>query len=285
MSLDTMTLQCFLAAASTGSFTKAADKVARSQSAVSQQIAKLESLLGKPLFSRGKTLLLTSEGEVFEGYARKILSLHMEAIDRFNEPELEGEVRFGLPENFATVFLADVLVEFTRIHPRILLYIECDLTMNLYERFKKAEFDLVLVKMCKPEDFPNGHDVWSEKLQWVGNKQLIASLGDRTKPIPLVLSPQPCVYRSRAIKSLEEALIKWQIVFTSPSYSGTIAAVKAGLGLTVLPKNMIPKPLEVIDHDYLPSLSDTHISLLKHNNHNPAVLSFEEFVLKKLRAV
>lgn len=285
MSLDTMTLQCFLAVASTGSFTKAADKVARSQSAVSQQIAKLEILLGKPLFTRGKSLMLTNEGEVFEGYARKILSLHLEAIDRFNEPELEGEVRFGLPENFATVFLADVLVEFTRIHPRIHLHIECDLTMNLYERFKNGEFDLVLVKMSTPEDFPNGYDVWSEKLQWVGNKQLIATLDDPTKPIPLVLSPQPCVYRSRAIKSLEEAMLKWQIVFTSPSYSGTIAAVKAGLGLTVLPKNMIPKPLEVVDMDFLPTLSDTHISLFKHNDVYPAVLSFEEFVLKKLRSV
>lgn len=156
MSIDTITLQCFIAVAETGSFTKAAERVGRTQSAISQQMTKLENLLGKSLLLRGKTFALTPEGEIFLGYARQIFALHREAMDRFKEPELEGEVRFGLPENFATVYLSEVLAEFSRIHPRILLNIECDLTLNLFERFKKKQFDLVLVKMNRPEDFPNG---------------------------------------------------------------------------------------------------------------------------------
>lgn len=283
MNLDTLTLKCFLAVASTGSFTKAADRIGRTQSAVSQQVAKLEDLIGKPLFYRGKNLLLTNEGEIFQEYARKILALHLEAIERFKSPALEGQVRFGLPEDFATLFLADVLADFVHIHPHILLNIECDLTLNLFERFKKNEFDMVLVKMSRPEDFPNGLDVWFEKLEWVGNKNLRPAFFDNQKPIPLVLSPQPCVYRSRAISALENAAIKWQLVFSSTSYTGTIAAVKAGLGITVLPKTMIPHHLQALDDDTLPPLSDTHISLLKHNKNNLAVASFEEFILKKLK--
>jgi DNA-binding transcriptional LysR family regulator len=283
MALDTATLQCFLAVASTGSFTKAAQRIGRTQSAVSQQIAKLEDLLGKPLILRGKTLCLTNEGQVFEEYARKILAMHLEAIDRFKTPDLEGQIRFGLPEDFATLFLADVLVDFVRIHPRIFLNIECDLTLNLFERFKRNEFDMVLVKMSRPEDFPNGIDVWSEKLEWVGDTTLIPTLFDNQKPLPLILSPQPCVYRSRAIKALEDADIKWQLVFSSPSYNGTIAAVKAGLGVTILPKIMIPDQLQILNNSILPSLSDTHVSLLKHNKNNIAIASFEEFVLKKLK--
>jgi len=279
MSLDSITLQCFIAVAETGSFTQAGERVARTQSAVSQQIARLERLLDAPLLKRGRSLALTAEGEVFLGYARRIFALQREAMDRFKEPELEGEVRFGLPEDFASVFLSDVLADFARIHPRILLNVECDLTLNLLERFKRQAFDLVLVKVSRPEDFPNGLDVWSEPLVWVGDAGVVES----GKPVPLVLSPQPCVYRAGAIDALEASGRRWRLSFSSPSYAGTIAAVSAGLGVTVLPRNMIPAECTIIDGGELPALSATHVSLLKHDDRNPAVLSLERFVMQKLR--
>ncbi|MCB1149618.1 MAG: LysR family transcriptional regulator [Chlamydiia bacterium] len=280
MSFDALTLECFLAVTETGSFTRAAEKVSRTQSAVSQQITKLETQIGKPLFIRGRHLLLTPEGEILLTYARKIIKLNREAMDRFQQPELQGEVRFGLPEDFASVFLSEVLTEYASLHPRILLHIECDLTLNLFERFKRKEFDLVLVKMNRPEDFPNGIDVWSEALVWVGRKELF-ELEDQ--PLPLVVSPQPCVYRARAIHSLEKANKKWRIVFSSHSYAGTVAAVKAGMGVTVLPRNMVPEGLQILQKKGVPNLEDTHISLLKHDDHNLAVNSFETFVIEKLQ--
>jgi len=277
MNIDTFTLQCFLAAAETGSFTKAAERVERTQSAISQRLAKLEQMLGKPLLVRGKTFSLTPEGEIFLGYARQIFALHREVLDRFKQPELEGEVRFGLPENFASVFLFEVLADFSRLHPRILLTIECDLTLNLFDRFKQKEFDVVLVKMNCPEDFPHGLDVWSEPLKWVGDPSLI----DPAKPVPLVLSPQPCVYRAAALRALENASRTWRLVFSSPSYAGTVAAVKAGMGITVMPATMIPEALATIDSKFLPIMNDTHVSLLKHQADNRAINALAGFVLKK----
>ncbi len=278
MNLDTITLHCFIAVAETASFTKAAERVGRTQSAISQQINKLENMLNTSLFVRGKVLTLTPEGQMLLSYARQIFALHREVMDRFKEPELEGEVRFGLPENFASIYLSEVLVNFSRIHPRILLNIECDLTLNLFERFKRKEFDIVLVKMNRPEDFPNGVDVWSEPLKWVGD----ASMIDPNRPIPLVLSPEPCVYRASAIKALEEAGRPWRLVFSSPSHASTVAATKAGMGITVMPHTMVPKELEIVELSLLPSLSDSHVSLLKHKADNAAVNTLEEFVLKKL---
>ena len=242
-------------------------------------MTKLENLLGKPLLVRGRTFALTPEGEIFLGYARQIFALHREAMDRFKEPELEGEVRFGLPENFATIYLSEVLADFSRIHPRILLNIECDLTLNLFERFKRKEFDLVLVKMNRPEDFPNGLDVWSEPLKWVGD----ASLVDPQKPVPLVLSPQPCVYRASAIKALEGAGRSWRLVLSSPSYAGAVAAVKAGMGITVIPHTMIPNELQALDTALLPKLADTHVSLLKHRANDAVINTLEGFVLRKFK--
>lgn len=282
MSFDPLALQCFVAVAETGSFTHAAGKVSRTQSAVSQQIAKLEDKLGVPLFNRAKSLTLTHNGEVLLGYASKIIQLNREVIDVFKHAELQGEVRFGLPEDFSTVFLSEILQEYSSLHPRILLNIECDLTLNLLEQFKQKRFDLVLLKMSKPEDLPNGQDVWSEALVWVGRQEFFDK--SKQQQVPLVLSPQPCVYRARAISALEKQSLPWRIVFSSHSFAGTIAAVKAGMGVTVLPRNMVPKDLKIIQHIVgVPQLDDTHISLLKHTKDNPSVNSFEEFVIQKLK--
>lgn len=284
MSFDSITLECFIATAQEGSFTKAARKVSRTQSAVSQQINKLEIMLAKQLFTRGKILSLTYDGEIFLSYARQIFALQQETIQRFKKPDLEGEVRFGLPENFASIYLSEFLVDFARVHPGILLNIECDLTLNLFDKFKRKELDLVLVKMNRPEDFSNGLDVWSEPLIWAGDYGLIC----KDKPLPLVLSPHPCVYRTAAINALTEAGRAWRLVFSSTSYASTLAAVKAGMGITVMPYTMVPPDLEFanmqsLSNKILPALPDTHVSLLKHSAANAAVNTLENFVLRKLK--
>jgi hypothetical protein len=279
MAIDTISAQCFIAVADTGSFTKAASQVGRTQSAVSQQIAKLENFVGKQLFVRGKIFSLTNEGEIFSGYIRQIFALHREAIDCFKEPELKGEVRFGVPEDFASVFLYDVLREFSQIHPKILLNIECDLTVNLYEKFKREELDLVIVKIRPPHEFTHELELLSEKLEWVGDLRLIK----KGEPLPLVFSPKPCIYRQKAIAALEKKRIKWRLAFSSNSYAGKIAAVQAGLGIAVFPHSIIPPEIKIIRSHFLPELKDCHFSLLKHKNDNAAVNSFEEFVIKNLQ--
>ncbi|STX44886.1 transcriptional regulator [Legionella donaldsonii] len=282
MSIDTITLQCFLSVAETRSFTKAAERVGRTQSAISQQIAKLESLVEKPLINRGKELSLTTDGEVFLGYAKRIYELHRELLDRFKEPELEGEIRFGLPEDFATMILSDVLVEFARLHPRVILNVECDLTLNLIEKFNQGKFDLILIKTTQQDIFDDGLNVWSEPVEWIGKKELLPSL-DKGNGIPLVLSPKPCVYRGNVINALAKANLNWQLVYSSPSYASKMAAVRAGLGITAIQRTMIPPYLERLDYDFLPALDDIHISLLKKKDNNKAVESLEFFILKKMK--
>lgn len=282
MSLDTVTLQCFLAVADTGSFTKAADRVGRTQSAISQQIAKLEHIIEKTLINRGKTLSLTTDGELFLGYARKIFELHREALDRFKEPELEGEIRFGLPEDFATRVLSDVLVDFSRLHPRVILNVECDLTLNILNRFTQGKSDLVLLKAHEPKTLPKALNIWSEPVEWIGKPDCFSSF-DRNSIIPLVLSPPPCVYRENVIQTLEKAGIRWRLVYSSPSYAGKMAAVKAGLGISAIQRTMIPSYLESIENSILPQLNNIHISLLKKEGANKAIESLEYFLLKRLR--
>lgn len=282
MSLDTITLQCFLTVAETRSFTKAAHRVGRTQSAISQQIAKLENLLETPLIQRGRELSLTTEGEIFLGYAKKIYELHRESIDRFKEPELRGELRFGLPEDFATMLLSEVLVEFSRLHPRVVLNVECELTLNLLERFHQGDFDLILIKNTHPDTFSEGTTVASEPVDWVGKSELLSSLNADT-PIPLILSPAPCVYRENVLGALDTHHLRWRLAFSSASYAGKMAAARAGLGITAIQRNMVPAFLDRLETDFLPDLNDVHIALLKKSEKNPAVQSLEYFILKKLK--
>ena len=282
MNLDNFALEAFINVVEKESFTKASEYIGRTQSAVSQQIAKIEALLGKPLLIRGKNIALTPEGETFYTYAKQIYDLQKQAIQHFKSPSVKGEVKFGLPEDFITIFLDSVLSEFTRHHPNITINIECDLSLNLLERFKNHEFDMILLKVNQAQDVPNSLEVWSEQLEWVGSK-MFSNKQDLTQDLPLVLSPPPCLYRLRAIESLEEKNIKSRIVFTSSSYNSKIAAVKAGLGITVLPRSMVPNQLHILNDSRLPKLDDTHISLLKHDEKNTLISSFGDFIMKKLK--
>jgi len=283
MHIDPFSLQCLLAIVETGSFTKAARRLHRTQSAISQKINQLEEYFGFKLLNRDKNATPTDRGKIVLQYANEILSLYAEMTDRLKEPELEGEIAFGLPEDFTSLFLSDILIDFKRIHPRIAVKVSCDLTLNLYERYKQGEFDLVLVKMSRINEFPNNRAVWSEQLVWVGNDRLADSNCDFPTPIPLVLAPEPCVYRSRALEALSKLNISWKMAFCSPSYAGKVAAVKAGLGITVMPRKMIPADLKQIHHKIFPKLNDTHLCLLQKKENNAALTTFEHFITEKLK--
>ncbi len=280
--MDMIALQCFISVAEYLSFTKAAKKVGRTQSAVSQQIAKLEHILGKNLLIRGNEPRLTENGELFLSYAHKILKLQREALDKFKEPELEGEIHFGIPEDFAYMILSDILVEFSRLHPRVILNVECDLTLNLLNNFEKKQFDLILVKNNFYEQKTYGNIIFEEDVLWIGNPKRLPELTKNSK-IPLILSPSPCVYRDNVIRSLENHHIDWQMIFSSPSYTGKMAAVKAGLGITAIQKSMIPNDLSILDYPFLPKLHRVQISILKNNHHQKSIDTLEYFILNLLK--
>ena len=254
-------LRTFVTVVNVGGFTRAAERVNRTQSTISLQIKRLEDLLGKQLLVRGpREVGLTPDGEILLGYAREMLRLNDTAVSRLTEPDLTGVVRLGTPEDFATAHLSDVLAAFARSHPSVALAVQCDLTLRLLDRFGNGEFDLVLVKR-EPQGAAGGDKVWREPLVWVAGDGFDVEVG---LPLPLVLSPHPCVYRKRAIDGLKQVGRDWRIVYTSPSLAGTQAAVRAGLGAAVLPRDMVPDDFRVLDDSFdLPHLDDTEIALYR----------------------
>ncbi|MGL5446489.1 MAG: LysR family transcriptional regulator, partial [Rhabdaerophilum sp.] len=144
--LDLDLLRSFVTIADAGGFTRAAERLLRTQSTISLQVKRLEAQLGRRLFDRTpRSLRLTPEGETLLPEARALLALHDAILTRNAEGVIEGTIRLGTPEDFATSHLPEVLARFAKSHPKIALEVTCDLTLNLIERFRAGEFDLVLV--------------------------------------------------------------------------------------------------------------------------------------------
>ena len=280
--LDTTLLRTFYTLASTGSFTRTAEKVGRTQSAISQQIQKLEESLGQPLFIRTRRhVALTTAGEVLLGYARQALQLLDQALDKLMFAEAGGEVRFGSPEDFATFFLPDILARYLDEHPAVLLRTNCELTLTLIEGFDRGHYDIVVIKQDPGRIHAGAVPLWRERLVWVGNGRMLP-VASRDGAVRLVLSPEPCVYRKRALDALDRAGIPWTVMYTSPSLAGAAAAVQAGLGLTVLPRNMVPAGLAPLAGQSLPDLEETQICLLARADPSPAAEAFARFIEERL---
>jgi len=257
VNLELDLLRAFVTVVETASFTRAAAMLGRTQPAVSLQIRRLEDRLRSPLLDRGgKGVALTTEGAALLPHARRLLRLNDEIVSTLGEGDLEGEVRFGAPDDIATMHLPGILGAFARSHPRISLAVTCDYTANLLDQMSRGMLDLALIKR-EPVGPELGVRVWSEPLVWVA---LDASIVETT-PLPLIIAPAPDIYRKRALGALQAAGIDFRASFTSPSLAGQMAALRAGLGGGVLPAAMAPRDLEVLGRP-LPRLSDSEIALV-----------------------
>ncbi len=281
ITLDLALLRSFITVMEAGGFTRAGERLGLSQPAISLQMKRLEESVGRVLIEReSRGLRVTPDGEILLGYAREMLRLNDEARGRLSDRDVEGIVRLGTPEDFATTHLPDVLARFARTHPRISLDVRCNLTLNLLEGLSAGEYDLVLIKR-EPQGPGGGVKVWREPLVWVAG-QSYAPTPDQA--VSLVCSPNPCVYRKRAISSLEQVRRQWRIVYTSPSLSGALAAVRAGLGVTILPKEMVPDGFRMLRAgDGFPELDDTEIALVAApGTQSQAAMRLGEHIIRSL---
>jgi DNA-binding transcriptional LysR family regulator len=257
--LDIDLLRCFVIVSETASFTTAAGRLMRTQPTVSLQIKRLEEALGQTLLERSpKHVAPTADGLRLLPQARRLIELHDNMLADLRGENLQGLVRLGTPEDFATMHLPHVLARFADTYPEVTLEVTCDLTLNLIDRFRIGGFDLVLIKR-EPHGIEGGAGVWRERLVWAARD---VSIVDRAM-LPLVVAPQPCVYRKRAIEALKRSGQAHRVAYTSPSLAGAQAAVRAGLGMAVLPRRMVPDDFVVLGEEHgLPDLEETEIALL-----------------------
>jgi DNA-binding transcriptional LysR family regulator len=252
-------LRTLVVVADAGSFSRAGHSLKRTQSSVSLQIKRLEDQTGKRLFVRnGRGVRLTVEGETLFTYARRMLRLNDEAFSRLSKSGTLETVRLGIPQEFEKSHLPAVVRQFIQEHPDVLLDIAVEPALVLRQSLADREFDIILVRQ---EPSRGGGEMrWRESLVWVGReKQTFAE----DEPIPLAVTPEPCIFRKHAVESLRRDNRSWRIVFTSTSVSSINAAVEAGMGVTVFSRSIVPESLVTLGTQQgLPDLEDAEVALM-----------------------
>lgn len=258
-SLDLDQLKTFVAIAETGSFTRAAEAVSKTQSAVSMQMRRLEERIGKPIFARdGRVSRLTEEGERLLGYARRIVRLSDETLAAFDDTELTGTVRLGTPDDYADRFLPEVLARFARSHPRAEVSVICEPSVRLLELARVGEIDLAIVTYCGEA---HTEVVRREPLLWVGSS---AHDVDREGVVPLALAKPPCMFRSAALDALTTVGRKYRILYNSGNYAALAAAVQTGLAVTVLAESSLRPGMRILSEaDGFPRLPQCEIGIVR----------------------
>lgn len=258
--LDLDQLQTFVAIADTGSFTRAADEVHRTQSAVSMQMRRLEERLGKTLFEKdGRTNKLSADGEKLLAYARRMIRLNRETIAAFDDDSLEGQIRIGTPDDYADRFLPEIMGRFARSNPRVELSVICEPTANLVELLKRGQLDIALV--THSAGTMQSEVVRREPLLWVSsaNHQI-----HQEAVIPLAVGRPTCMWRRAACDALDAGNHDYRIIFTSWSATVVIAAVLAGLAVSVLPECALRPGMRVLgEADGYAPLPDIRIAIMR----------------------
>lgn len=274
MNLDLDLLRTFVAVADLNTFAAAAAAVCRTQSAVSQQMQRLEQLVGKELFARhGRNKLLTEHGIQLLGYARKILRFNDEACMSLMFSNLQGVLTLGASDESADTILPFLLNRISSVYPKLALDVSVKRNAFMVEMLKENEVDLVVITH-RPGQF-DSLTLRTSPTHWYCAAEYVLQKGE---PIPLVLLDDPSPFRDMVLAALNEASIPWRLAYVASTLPAVRAAVKAGLGVTARPVEMMSPDLRVLGQsEGLPSLPDTEY-LLCHNaasNNELAKVVFE----------
>ncbi len=251
-------LRTLVAIADTGSFNRAARAVFRTPSAVSMQMKKLEEQVSRPLFAKdGRSVILTPDGDALVGYGRRILKLADEAMQRFRAPEIQGTIRFGMPDDYASQYLPKILSRFAASHPDVEVDISCQSTRELLRRLDENTIDVALVSAGHGQ--PAGMTVHREPLVWAGLRHGCAH--EKT-PLPLALSHLGCCWRKQSLSALDREGIPYRVAYSSQHYVGQLVAVMGGLAIAPFPRSAVLGDLRIFGEDAgLPQLGYVEIEL------------------------
>ena len=259
MDFDPSLLRAFVAVKEAGGFTRAAQRLNLTQSAISHQIRRLEEQVGRQLlFRTTRALTLTEDGEDFLHYAEQILDTLDTMAQRFRPSPISGVVRFGVLENFLGDRLPVLLRQYGRAFPSVRLDVSVGMNLDLMPMIKAGELDLAVVMLAPGSR--EGTPLRRTQFVWVAAETFDPVPG---ASLPFAFFPSPCINRQVGLASLEGRDVPWHVVFTSQSHQGIRAAILAGLAVTVLARDDVEPGMKIVDGHYgLPSLSKVDFSLV-----------------------
>ena len=267
--LDLDQLHTFVTIADTGSFTRAAEEVHRTQSAVSMQMRRLEERIGKPLFVKdGRANRLTEEGERLLAYARRLLRLNRETLAAFDDASLEGSIRIGTPDDYADRFLPEIIARFGRSNPRVELSVVCEPTVNLVDQLKRGQLDIAII--THSDDRTASEVVRREPLLWVTSANHSVH---EEEVLPLAVGRATCLWRRAACDELDRQRRDYRILISSWSATVQIATVLSGQAASVLPECALRPGMRILgEADGFGALPEVHIGIMRGHSSQPEIV-------------
>ena len=258
--LDIDQLRTFIAIIDSGSFTRAAGEVNKTQSAVSMQMRRLEERINKTLFQKdGRVNRLTADGEKLLAYARRLVRLNNETLAAFDEEALAGTIRLGTPDDYADRYMPDIIARFAKSNPHVELSITCEPSRDLVDKLARDELDIALV--THSPKFWHSQMVRSEPLLWVTS---MAHSVHAENPVPLAVGRRSCDWRQLGCAALDSVGRDYAILFTSFSSTVVASAVLAGLAVSLLPESALRPGMRILTAgDGFPELPPAEIGVIR----------------------
>jgi DNA-binding transcriptional LysR family regulator len=266
---DALLLKTFVTVVDEDGFSRAAEKLHLTQSAVSGHLRRLEEQIGKPLLKRTtRSQQLTADGERLIAYARTILALNRDAWAQLTRTPFEGRVRIGVSEDFVEQRLLRALQDCAAQHPGMQIDVQVNIPGTLLSQMKQGDLELVIGSLCETHD--SGLLLWQEPLVWAWSAQPIVQL---PTPLPLALFPEPCPYREAALTRLAQAGIAQRTAMLCTSTAGLRAAALAGFAVAPMAASQLGPGLAALGTELgLPTLPDAEFRLFTASHADPQMI-------------
>lgn len=261
MNFDIDLLRAFLTVYEEGSFTRASEKLFRTQSAVSLQIRRLEELIGKQLIERdARKLQLTIHGKELQRYAKIMVRLNDRAMQKIYVADSSRQITIGIPDDYVatTMPLLTKIVE--EYFPGSSVNIVCNVSPKLRTMFDTRQLDVAI--LTERVDIDSRHGILEDDLVWV--RAPVVPI-DPAKPLSLALFPDGCLFRREGITALQTAKRDYRIVKSSLNFLVLKGALSEG-AITILASHTVTEDLETISHTLprLPRIRIAFYSRLPH---------------------
>ncbi|MBU1294971.1 MAG: LysR family transcriptional regulator [Gammaproteobacteria bacterium] len=273
--MDIDALRSFIAFVDTGSFTRAAKQTFRTQSAISMQMKKLEVETGHALFIKeGRNLGLTEQGQHLVSYARRLVSLHDEALGHFSSHLQHPPLTIGCPDDYAESILPSIVALVRETLPHQSIRVVCDCSTQLRLMLDQGKIDVAI--LTRAPDAEEGYLLKHDSGVWVKGDnsqaddqtgtQIDSSIGfpidiEKQTPLSLVLYEPDCKFHSTAIDGLEKQGREYRLMCSSSSATAIKSLLRKGLGISAMARSSVSYGLTIIEGSNLPSLPSVDIVL------------------------
>ncbi|MBB6308176.1 LysR substrate-binding domain-containing protein [Xanthobacter tagetidis] len=270
-------LRSYVAVADLGSISAAARRVGRTQSAVSLQMDRLAEAVGFQVLERkGRTVVPTQRGGAFLDDARRLLDLNDQVLAQHVHGTFAQPLRLGFVQDVGEDVLERILTRISAHFPQAPVSVRVCATSSILDQLRAEELD-VGVGFRMESDLP-ARPFLREPMLWIAARNLRI---DRDAPVPLVLFEHPCVCRSAAVAALGAVGRASRVTFSSPSLPGLMAAVAAGMGVTVRSRRSLRPGLAVMGDLCSAPLPDLEFMLYGRPGVRPAALAKVEEILEE----